>query len=217
MPYRFAGKVAHDGVAKVVLAKGDRVFTVEPGDRLDGGYRVEEIAGDEVALVYEPLGTRELLAFSTPGIAALPTPSAPAAAGGSVRPAQLRWEGPPRVKTGSVFDVTLKVTSDEPVRGAPLSVNYDPKLLAPIAVRPGKFFGADASFSYQIDPSGAITVNAAGSAGAATDADLVILSFKTVRASAAAEVRLAALQLQRGAGTPLPNEPISAFSTAITP
>jgi hypothetical protein len=60
-------------------------------------------------------------------------------------------------------------------------------------------------------------VNAAGSAGAATDADLVILSFKTVRASAAAEVRLAALQLQRGAGAPLPNEPISAFSTAITP
>lgn len=216
MPYRVAGTVAHDGVAKVVLAKGDRVFTVEPGDRLEEGYRVEAITADEVALVYEPLGTRELLALGTPGIA-LPTPSAPAAAGGSGRPAQLRWEGPPRVKTGSVFNVTLKVTSDEPVRGAPLSVNYDPKLLEPIAVRPGKFFGADASFSYRIDPSGAITVNAAGSAGAATDADLVILSFKTVRASAAAEVRLAALQLQRGAGAPLPNEPISAFSTAITP
>ena len=74
MPYRVAGKVAHDGVAKVVLAKGDRVFTVEPGDRLEEGYRVEAITADEVALVYEPLGTRELLALGTPGIA-LPTPA----------------------------------------------------------------------------------------------------------------------------------------------
>ncbi len=216
MPYRFAGKVVHDGVAKVVLARGDRVFTIEPGDRLEGGYRVDAIGADDVALVYEPLGTRELLAVATNG-AAPSSQTAPASAGGSVRPAQLRWEGPPRVKTGSVFNVALKVTSDEPVRSAPLSVNYDPKLLAPIAVRPGKFFGADASFSYRIDPSGAISVNASGTASAATDADLVILSFKTVRASAAAEVRLAALQLQRGAGAPLPNEPLAAFSTAIAP
>src|SRR5687768_12093161 len=129
MPYRVAGKVVHDGVAKVVLAKGDRVFTVEPGDRLDGGYRVDAIGPDEVALVYEPLGSRELLALGAPNVAA---PTAPAGAGGSVRPAQLRWEGPPRVKTGSVFNLALKVTSDETVRGAPLSVNYDPKLLAPI-------------------------------------------------------------------------------------
>ena len=60
-------------------------------------------------------------------------------------------------------------------------------------------------------------VNAAGSAGAATDADLVYPQFQTVRASAPRRSGLAALQLQRGAGAPLPNEPISAFSTAITP
>jgi hypothetical protein len=214
MPYRFAGKVIHDGVAKVVLANGDRVFTVEPGDRLDGGYRVDAIGADEVALVYESLGIREVLALAGANVAA---PTAPAGAGGSVRPAQLRWEGPPSVKTGSVFNLSLKVTSDEPVRGAVSSVKYDPTLLSPIAVRPGKFFSADGSFSYRIDPSGAIIVNASGPASPATDSDLVVLSFKTVRASAAAEVRLAALHLQRGAGRLLPNEPVSAFSTAITP
>src|SRR5688500_16948820 len=92
MPYRFAGKVVHDGVAKVVLAKDDRVLTVEPGDRLDGGYRVDAIGADEVALVYEALGIREVLALGGANVAA---PTAPAGAGGSVRPAQLRWEGPP--------------------------------------------------------------------------------------------------------------------------
>ena len=79
MPYRFAGKIVVDGVAKVVLAKGDRVFTVEPGERLDGGYRVDAIGPDEVALVYEPLGVRELLALSVPNAASVRTPNAPGA------------------------------------------------------------------------------------------------------------------------------------------
>jgi hypothetical protein len=133
-----------------------------------------------------------------------------------MRPAQLRWDGPPSVKTGSVFNLALKVTSDQPVRAAPLRVSYDALLLEPVAVRPGKFFAADASFSYRIDPSGSIIVSASGAGAAAADAELVILSFKPVRAAAAAEVNLAALQLQ-GSGRAVPNDPIAAFRTAITP
>lgn len=215
MPYRVAGKLTHDGVSKVVLVKGDRVLTVQQGDTLEGGYRVDTIGGDEITLVYEPLGTRERLAMAA-GVPAA-TPSAPAAAGGSVKPAQLRWDGPERVKAGSVFNLALKVTSDEPLRSAPLRVSYDAQLLEAVGVRPGKFFAGDASFSYRIDPSGTVIVAASGAGAAAVDAELVILSFKPVRAAAAAEVRLAALQLQRGAGAPLPNEPIAAFRTAITP
>jgi hypothetical protein len=215
MPYRVAGKLTHDGVSKVVLVKGDRVLTVQQGDTLEGGYRVDTVGGDEITLVYEPLGTRERLALAA-GVPAA-TPSAPAAAGGSVKPAQLRWDGPERVKAGSVFNLALKVTSDEPLRSAPLRVSYDAQLLEAVAVRPGKFFAGDASFSYRIDPSGTVIVAASGAGAAAADAELVILSFKPVRPAAAAEVRLAALQLQRGAGAPLPNEPIAAFRTAITP
>lgn len=215
MPYRVAGKLTHDGVSRVVLVKGDRVLTVQQGDTLEGGYRVDTIGGDEITLVYEPLGTRERLAMAA-GVPAA-TPSAPAAAGGSVKPAQLRWDGPERVKAGSVFNLALKVTSDEPLRAAPLRVSYDAQLLEAVGVRPGKFFAGDASFSYRIDPSGTVIVAASGAGAAAADAELVILSFKPVRPAAAAEVRLAALQLQRGAGAPLPNEPIAAFRTAITP
>jgi hypothetical protein len=40
MPYRVAGRVVHDGKAHVVLARDDRVFMVQEGDTLDGGYRV---------------------------------------------------------------------------------------------------------------------------------------------------------------------------------
>jgi hypothetical protein len=213
MPYRVAGKLVHDGVSKVVMLKGDRVLTVQQGDTLEGGYRVERIGTDEITLVYEPLGTLERLAVAS---AAAPTPNAPASAGGSMRPAQLRWDGPESVKAGSVFNLALKVTSDQPVRGAPLRVSYDALLLEPVAVRPGKFFAADASFSYRIDPSGSIIVSASGAGATAADAELVILSFKPVRAAAAAEVKLSALQLQ-GSGRAVPSDPIAAFRTAITP
>ena len=212
MPYRVAGKLVHNGVSKVVMLKGDRVLTVQQGDTLEGGYRVDKIGTDEITLVYEPLGTLERLAVAS---AAAPTPNAPASAGGSMRPAQLRWDGPESVKAGSVFNLALKVTSDQPVRGAPLRVSYDALLLEPVAVRPGKFF-ADASFSYRIDPSGSIIVSASGAGAAAADAELVILSFKPVRAAAAAEVKLSALQLQ-GSGRAVPSDPLAAFRTAITP
>ena len=215
MPYRVAGKVVHDGVSKVVVLKGDRVLTVQQGDTLEGGYRVDKIGADEITLVYEPLGTLERLAVAS-NSAAAPTPNAPASAGGSMRPAQLRWDGPESVKAGSVFNLALKVTSDQPVRGAPLRVSYDALLLEPVAVRPGKFFAADASFSYRIDPSGSIIVSASGAGATAADAELVILSFKPVRAAAAAEVKLSALQLQ-GSGRAVPSDPIAAFRTAITP
>lgn len=213
MPYRVAGRIVHNGANKVVVAKGERVFTVAEGDKLEGGYRVERVSADEITLVYEPLGMSERLA-----IAAAPAAprTAPASAGGSVRAAQLHWDGPERVKAGSVFELALKVTSSEPVRSAPLRVSYDPQLLEPVAVRAGKFFGADASFSYRIDPSGSILVSASGASAPADDAELVILSFKPVRAAPSAEVKLAALSLQRGAGVPLPSEPLGAFRTAIT-
>lgn len=216
MPYRVAGSVAHDGVTKVVLARGDRVLTVEEGDKLDGGYRVEKIRSDEVTLVYEPLGMSERLAVAAAAAGTAP-PSAPASAGGSLKPAQLRWVGPGQVKAGSIFTVAIRLTSSEPLRASPLELQYDAQLLEAVAVRPGKFFGGDASFSYRINPAGSIVVAASAPGASASDDELVVVSFKPIRPATAAEVRIGALQLQRPAGAPLAAEPLAPFRTAITP
>ncbi|TMH95048.1 MAG: hypothetical protein E6H47_01275, partial [Betaproteobacteria bacterium] len=64
MPYRIAGQVVHDGTARVVLARDDRVLTVREGEMLDDDYRVESIKADGVTLVYLPLGVREELSVT---------------------------------------------------------------------------------------------------------------------------------------------------------
>jgi hypothetical protein len=76
MPYRVAGRVVHDGIAHVVLAKDDRVITVRPGDTLEDGYRVQSIGAEGVSLVYLPLGVAQTL----PAPVALGPAAAPVAA-----------------------------------------------------------------------------------------------------------------------------------------
>jgi hypothetical protein len=216
MPYRVAGRVMHDGITKVVLAKGDLVLPVEQGETLEGGYRVDAIGADEITLVYLPLGIRERLpvAASISGEAPAGTP---AGAGGSPRPAQLRWEGPERVQAGNAFNVTLKVTSDEPLRASPLQVTFDAQVLEAVAVRPGKFFGADSSFNYRVNPQGSIFVGASGQGSVAADAELVILTFKPIRPAASTEVKISSLVLQGAIGKSIVVEPVSAYRTSITP
>jgi len=155
VPYRVAGQVSHDGMNQVVLARDDRVFTVSEGDLLDNVYRVESIKPDAVTLVYLPLQERQQIAVSglrlempTENVAlagasapqATSAPQARSAAAQEPQPAQLRWEGPRQVHTGTNFDVALKLTSAEPVRALPLQLTYDAKLLEPVAVRPGQLF-----------------------------------------------------------------------------
>ena len=149
MPYRVAGQVVHDGPARVVLARDDRVFFVREGDVLEGGYRVESIKSDAVTLVYVPLDMRQTLAVAS---ALDVAPAAATAAAGPKqvpvadgRPARLRWEGPTQVQAGSEFEVALKITSDKAVRGSPLQLSYDTKSLEPVAVRAGEFFAKAAS------------------------------------------------------------------------
>jgi len=215
MPYRIAGQVVHDGAARVVLARDDRVLTVREGEMLDDNYRVESIKADGVTLVYLPLGVREqlpvtaTLKLDTPAVA---TASAASAAGGS-RPAQLRWEGPERVQAGNNFNVALKLTSDQPVRSSPLQLSFDAKLLEAVAVRPGGFF-SDGSFTYRVNPGGSIFVGASGTGGAAADAEFLIVTFRPIR-SGAAELKLSSLVLQGATGRAIAHEAPAAFRTAI--
>jgi len=221
LPYRIAGQVSHDGVMQVVLARDDRVFTVREGETLDNVYRIESITPDAVTFVYLPLDERQQLAVgglrlemaTPPAVArANGTPPSPAAAG-NTRPAQLRWQGPKQVKAGNDFEVTLKLTSAQPVRALPLQLDYDAKLLEPVAVRPGELF-AEGRFTYRVNPNGSIFVGASAGNAAPTDADFVVVTFRPLR-SGDAELRLSAVALQGAAGRAIAHESPATFRTAI--
>lgn len=216
LPYRVAGVVSHDGARKIVLVKGDQVLAVAEGDDLDGGYRVEAVSAEDITLLYAALGTRERLPLAAAAGGRAPPGAMTAAAGGS-QFARLRWEGPQRVQAGASFNVSLKVTSREPLHASPLQITYDPQLLQPVAARAGSFFGADGFFSYRIMPSGSIFVTASGRGGEASDAELLVLTFKPLRPAAAAELKLASLALQGEVGRPIAFEPPSEFRASITP
>ena len=220
MPYRVAGQVVHDGPPRVVLARDDRVFFVREGDTLEGGYRVESIKSDAVTLVYTPLDERQTLAVASALQVPVVPPTASAGRGvkqvtaGGGRPAQLRWEGPANVTAGNDFEVALKITSDKLVRGSPLQLSYDAKVLEPVAVRAGEFY-AEGSFTYRVNPNGSITVGAFGKGNVPDDAEFVVVTFKPIRAGATTELKLSSLVLQGAAGA-LVHEPLAAFRTSIT-
>jgi cohesin domain-containing protein len=221
LPYRIAGQVTHDGVMQVVLARDDRVFTVREGETLDNVYRVELITPDAVTFVYLPLDERQQLAvgglrleMAAPAVVTRVNGTAPArAAAGDTLPAQLRWEGPQQVKAGNDFEVTLKLTSAQPVRALPLQLDYDAKLLEPVAVRPGELF-AEGRFTYRVNPNGSIFVGASAGSAALTDADFVVVTFRPLR-SGNAELRLSAVALQGAAGRAIAHESPAAFRTSI--
>lgn len=233
LPYRIAGQLTHDGGMQVVLARDDRIFTVRQGETLDNIYRIESITPDAVTFVYLPLDEKQQLPvgglrleMATPAAVARAggtptaqkaTPTAQKAsaqaAAGETRPAQLRWEGPKQVKAGNDFDVTLKLTSAQPVRALPLQLDYDAKLLEPVAVRPGELF-AEGRFTYRVNPNGSIFVGASAGSSAATDADFVVVTFRPLRLGNA-ELRLSAVALQGAAGRAIAHESPAAFRTAI--
>ena len=205
MPYRVAGRVVRAGVSEVLLAGDSTLFPVQEGDTLEGGYRVESIGADEITLLYLPLGVRQRL----PVFAATP---------GS-RQAQLRWEGPERVKAGAPFTVVLRVTSAEPLRTSPLQVSFDAELLEPVSVRPGKLFVE--GFAYRVGTDGTIVVGASGRGRdpghVAADAELVVFVFKPLRPAAATELKLTSFVLQGAVGKPVAAEQPGAYRASITP
>jgi hypothetical protein len=104
---------------------------------------------------------------------------------------------PERVRKGDTFEVALKVTSER---------SLDAKLLELVAVRSGGFFGAKGKFSSRVSPEGYVSVGASGPGRLASDAELVVFTFKPLRPAIAAELKLSSLVLQS-----------SAYRTAILP
>jgi hypothetical protein len=63
MSYRFVGRLLQDGKLQVFVSKGDTPIAIKVGDTLEGGYVVETITADAIALVYPPLAHRVHIAI----------------------------------------------------------------------------------------------------------------------------------------------------------
>ncbi|HET7200780.1 MAG TPA: cohesin domain-containing protein [Burkholderiales bacterium] len=231
---------------EVFIARGEEIFPVREGDALDGQYKVESVAESEVRFLHVPSGTRQVMQFSAlreqdlaaqsaPARPGAPASAAPTAVAGSspaavpsgdhaspakAGPAQLRWEGPASAKAGASFNVSLRVTSGEQIRAAPMQVRFDPAVLESVSVRPGRYFGAErpGNFGYRVNPDGSIFIGVSNqNPAAASDAEMLVLTFKPIRAAASAEISVASLNLQGAAGRTIAYNGLAPFRTTIIP
>jgi hypothetical protein len=138
---------------------------------------------------------------------------------GKTAPAQLRWEGPTSARAGASFNVSLRVTSGEQIRAAPMQLRFDPAVLESVSVRPGRYFSAEktGSFGYRVNSDGSIFVGVSNQTPAsASDAEMLVLTFKSIKA-AAAEISVASLNLQGAAGRTIAYGSLTPFKTTIIP
>jgi general secretion pathway protein D len=118
-------------------------------------------------------------------------PAAPLPAGGL----QLRLSAPPEAKVGEAVAVAVHVQADSPLRGMPVQLAYDKRVLELVDIEEGPFLkqdGAATSFSKSLQAGdGRATVGALrnGADGAKGEGVLMTLRFKAL-AAGAGEVRL---------------------------
>jgi hypothetical protein len=100
-----------------------------------------------------------------------------------------------------------------------MQLRVDPNHFEVVMVRPGKLPGAsDPNFTYRLNPDGNIFIGASvQKPSTGGDAELLALTLMPVKASPAAEVTVASLNLQGVAGRPIPHDRVAAFRTMITP
>ena len=229
LPYRIAGQVVQEDGMRVVLVKGNRIFEVRQGETLDDGYRLDAIAPHSLTFSYVPLGTTQVLAVAGPGLDLPSLSSTVATAASAPEPrstapeladidaprgsARLRFAGPLDVHAGKPFDVALKITSELPVRALPIQVSYDATRLKPIAVRPGDLFPGG-KFMYRINGNGSIFVGASGTGRAASEADLLVVTFEPI-ASGPAELKVSSMLVQGVSGRAIAHEAPQIFRAAI--
>ncbi len=139
---------------------------------------------------------------------------------GRTAPAQLRWEGPTSARAGANFNVSLRVTSGEQIRAAPMQLRFDPAVLESVSVRPGRYFSSEktGSFGYRVNSDGSIFVGVSNQiAASASDAEMLVLTFKSIKAAPAAEISVASLNLQGAAGRTIAYGSLTPFKTTIIP
>jgi hypothetical protein len=66
LPFRYLGRYAAGGAVLVFLTQGEHVVLAKAGDTLDGGWRVDSIAGPAIQFTYLPLQVKQSLATGDP-------------------------------------------------------------------------------------------------------------------------------------------------------
>jgi hypothetical protein len=61
LPFKYLGKIIDGEKLAVFLARGDDNYSVEPGQTIDGQYRLEQVTDNAVTFIYLPMGTRQVL------------------------------------------------------------------------------------------------------------------------------------------------------------
>ncbi|MBS4095538.1 MAG: hypothetical protein KGZ83_01700 [Sulfuricella sp.] len=61
LPFAYLGQYADSSVRVVILSMGDRVYTVAPGDIVDGMYRIDGVAAGQLEITYLPLNIKQSL------------------------------------------------------------------------------------------------------------------------------------------------------------
>jgi hypothetical protein len=211
LPYRFAGVLHTEDGLQVFLAKGERMLRIKEGEALDGGYRVAAIGDGRIELVFEPLGSRQIIEVGPALALEAPRQRAPAGV------ANLHWEGPAQLQLGSDFSVALRLSYHRPLRSVPMQLRFEPGVLEPVSVRAGKFF-EQGNFSYHVSAQGSIFIGASpGGAAPGADAELLVVTFKPVKAGATAALGMAALSLQGAAGGAVAHGAFADYRASIVP
>ncbi len=78
LPFTYLGRWIERGETTVMIARGNRNFTVREGEKIDASYLLEKVEADRLVFRYVPLDQTQVLAMSaTPAPAvAIPQPGA---------------------------------------------------------------------------------------------------------------------------------------------
>jgi general secretion pathway protein D len=102
--------------------------------------------------------------------------------------AELRWQGPTKLKVNDTFAMQLIMQTDEPIVSIPLALGFDPKALQVISVKEGEFLrqgNAQTSFNSRVDANGQILMTAtrSGDSGASGSGAIATVNFKLIAAN----------------------------------
>lgn len=66
LPFTYVGWVSQDGKTEVYVLRGEELISIEAGQTIEPGYRVDSITEESIRFTYLPMKTRQVLARAEP-------------------------------------------------------------------------------------------------------------------------------------------------------
>ncbi len=64
LPFKYLGKMIDGDKLAVFVSRGDETYTLQPGQKLDDSYRVDQVGEESATFTYLPLKTKQELQFT---------------------------------------------------------------------------------------------------------------------------------------------------------